>query len=87
MGVLEGGWLGGHDLSKCDTALICTDLRVMCCWSNTDNKTGLGLSPLQLPVSVTQSMSAYNIRGTEGELMHNPTRGHDYIFMIKGVLK
>ena len=32
-------------------------LRVMCCWSNTDNKTGLGLSPLQLPASVTQSRS------------------------------
>lgn len=27
------------------------------CWSNTDNKTGLGLSPLNLPASVTQSQS------------------------------
>lgn len=40
---------------------------VMCCWSNTDNGTGLGLRPLRLSASVTQNAqnSQNKLRGNK----------------------
>lgn len=53
----------------------------MCCRSNTDNRTGLGLSPLRLSASVTQSA-----QNSQNELqIGNLTLGEGgYTLMSKG---